>query len=167
MRGNKQCSNALSKVRNGFLKSRRIQMNPFLLSLCTQFLQFFSLKYRVWQTWFFVSFKLEFCRLQQAEKSSSNLKKNPVHQTGYFKNITYLCEAAMHSLVKHVSPSPLRLWKSSFPLTSCRNNMKNIVFRSIWKIFFFKNQIEIIHKSIYRLIRIFLSKMRTCTVVIR
>ena len=38
----------------------------------------------VWWTWFLVYFKLEFYR-QQIEKSRSNLKKNPVHQTRYFK----------------------------------------------------------------------------------
>ena len=43
-----------------------------LLSICTWFLQFSSLKYTVWWTWFSVYFKLEFHRLWQAEKSSSN-----------------------------------------------------------------------------------------------
>ena len=42
------------------------------LSVCTWFLQFSSLKYRVWWTWFLVYLKLEFYRLQLAEKSSSN-----------------------------------------------------------------------------------------------
>ena len=55
---------------------------------------------------------------------------------------TYLWEAAMHSLVKHVSPSPLPLCKSSSPLTSCRNNMKNIVFQSIWNIKIHKIQLK-------------------------
>ena len=57
----------------------------FPLSICTRFLQFPSLKYRVWWTWFLVYFKLEFYRLWQAEKSSSNYGKNPVDQTRYFK----------------------------------------------------------------------------------
>ena len=56
-----------------------------LLSICAWFLQFSSLKYPVWWTGFLVYFKLEFYRLQQAEKFSSNREKNPVHQTGYFK----------------------------------------------------------------------------------
>ena len=55
------------------------------LSICTWFLQFSSLKYWVWWIEFLVYFKLEFYRLQQAEKSSSNWEKNPVYQTGYLK----------------------------------------------------------------------------------
>ena len=55
------------------------------LSSCTRFLKNFSLKYQVWWTGFLVYFKLEFYWLQQAEKSSSNLEKNPFHQTWYFK----------------------------------------------------------------------------------
>ena len=39
--------------------------------------QFCSLKYRAWWTGFLVYFKLEFYRLQKAEK--------PAYQTGYFK----------------------------------------------------------------------------------
>ena len=58
---------------------------PKPLSICTWFLQFSNLKYPVWWTWFLVYFKLEFYRLQQAEKSSSNYEKNPVNQTRYFK----------------------------------------------------------------------------------
>ena len=42
------------------------------LSICTWLLQFSSLKYPVWWTGFLVYFKLEFHRLQQTEKSSSN-----------------------------------------------------------------------------------------------
>jgi hypothetical protein len=49
------------------------------LSICTQFLQFSCLKYRVWWNGFLVYVKVEFYRLHQAEKSSSNLEKNPVH----------------------------------------------------------------------------------------
>ena len=43
--------------------------NP--LSICTWFLQFSSLKYPVWWTWFLVYFKLQY-RLQQEEKSSAD-----------------------------------------------------------------------------------------------
>ena len=56
--------------------------NP--LSICTWFLQFSSLKYPVWWTWILVYFKLEFYKLHLAEKSSSNLERNSVHQTRYF-----------------------------------------------------------------------------------
>ena len=52
------------------LSSKYILPSP--LSICTWFLQFSSLKYPVWWTWFSVYFKLEFYRLQQAEKSSSD-----------------------------------------------------------------------------------------------
>ena len=58
--------------------------NSIPLSICTRFLQFSSLKYQVWWIGFLVYFKLEFYRLKQAEKSSSNWQKNPVHQTWYF-----------------------------------------------------------------------------------
>ena len=59
-------------------------------SIYTRFLQFSSLKYWVWWTWFLVNFKLEFYRLQQTEifvetrkKSSSS---NSMFQTRELKN---------------------------------------------------------------------------------
>ena len=58
------------------------KVTPNPLSICTQFLQFSSLKYWVWWTWILGYFKLEFYRLQQAVQTQ---KKNPVHQTWYFK----------------------------------------------------------------------------------
>ena len=63
--------------------------NSVPLSIWTRFLQLSSLKYPVWRTWFLFYFKIEFCRLQQAEKTQLKLGKNPVHQTGYFKLNNY------------------------------------------------------------------------------
>ena len=48
-----------------------------------------SWRNQVRQTWFLFYFKIEFCRLQQAEKTQLKLGKNPVHQTGYFKLNNY------------------------------------------------------------------------------
>ena len=67
-------SNEINSLEINFCKKMREELymphsNP--QSVCTWFLQFSSLKYPVWWTWFLVYFKLEFYRLQQAEKSSS------------------------------------------------------------------------------------------------
>ena len=97
------------------------------LSICTWILQFSSLKYPVWWTW------LSYRRQKNPVQTRKKIQFNKLDISNW-SNITYLWEAAMHSLVKHVSPSPLLLWKFSFPLTSCKNNMKIIVFRSIWNI---------------------------------
>ena len=50
-------------------------IHPFPLSICNLFLQFCSLKYQFCLTGFLVDFKLEFYRLKQAEKFSSNWEK--------------------------------------------------------------------------------------------
>ena len=68
----------IGKSRNTTLawtKMIHITQKDYPPSNCYWFLQFFSLKYKVWWTGFLVCFKLEFYRLQQAEKSSSNWKK--------------------------------------------------------------------------------------------
>ena len=77
----------IGKSRNTTLAWRKIihiTQKDYPPSSCNWFLQFFNLKYNVWWSGFLDCFKLEFHRLQQVEKSSSNWKKI-AHQTQYFK----------------------------------------------------------------------------------
>ena len=56
-------------------------LNPCPLSICTWFLTFSSLKFRVWWTGFFSKFELHFycCKIQFKQG------ENQIHQTWYFK----------------------------------------------------------------------------------
>ena len=56
-------------------------LNPCPLSICTWFLTFYSLKFRVWWTGFFYKFELHFycCKIQFKQG------ENQIHQTWYFK----------------------------------------------------------------------------------
>ena len=88
---------------------RKLTYGSFLLSIFTWFLQFSSLKYRVWWNGFFPS--LNWIFLPAVACKILKLTKNPVHKTQYFK---------LENCKNQVQINRGRIWVSTYFRTSIK-----------------------------------------------